>query len=129
MSIFVLQKTIKEYMTMKKLTKSNLNIAIDAIDNLVNDVKVFVNDNGGFLNTSNPECDTMYAYVIDWDIDDVYETKIFAIRVADNNLEILVPNNVNGDFNWYVIGSCGDSVLTAQTILSIAESIEQYIEQ
>ena len=82
-----------------------------------------------FLNTSNPECDTMYAYVIDWDIDDVYETKIFAIRVADNNLEILVPNNVNGDFNWYVIGSCGDSVLTVQTILSIAESIEQYIEQ
>ena len=36
-------------MTMKKLTKSNLNIAIDAIDNLVNDVKVIVNDNGGFF--------------------------------------------------------------------------------
>lgn len=118
---------------MKKLTKSNLNIAIDAIDNLVKDVKVFVNDNGCFLNTSNPECDNMYAYVIDWDIDNVYETKIFAIRVTDDNLEILVPNNVNGDFdidlNWYIIGSCGDSVLTAQTILSIAESIEQYIEQ
>jgi hypothetical protein len=29
--------------------------------------------------------------------------------------------------DWYVVGSSGDMVLTASTILSIADSIEQYV--
>ena len=116
------------------------NLIYNEIDNLVNLVKAFVVENGGFINTQNinHENDQIYAYIVDWGADNVDEYKVIALREKDNMLELAIsPTTLNYDEgltledfreeDWYVIGSCGDSVLTAQTILSIADSIEQYV--
>ena len=121
------------------MKKENLKIALNAIDAVVKDVKKFVKDNGGFISTHDLYCDTMYAYVIDWNTDNVVEERIIAIRVIDGVLEIAttffkndvyevaLTENDFSDEDWMVVGSFGDSVLTAQTILSIAECIDQYV--
>ena len=121
------------------MKKENLKIALNAIDVVVEDVKEFVKTNGGFISTHDLTCDTMYAYVIDWNVDNVVEERIIAVRVIENVLEIattfykndiyyeVLTENDFDDEDWMVVGSCGDSVLTAQTILSIAESIDQYV--
>jgi hypothetical protein len=110
-----------------------------AIDTLVADVKNFVALNGGFIATTNGEFDTIYAYVIDWDYDDVSEQRVIAVRVKDNELQVIatpyktdvydepLTEDYFTDDEWYYVGTCGDNVLTAQTILSIADSIEQYV--
>ena len=122
-----------------KMKKENLQNALKSINALVEDVKEFVKDNGGFISTHDLTCDTMYAYVIDWNMDNVDEERVIAIRVIDDVLEIATTFFKNEvyevaltetdftDEDWMVVGSCGDSVLTAQTILSIAESIDQYV--
>ena len=122
------------------MKQENLKIALNAIDAVVEDVKKFVKDNGGFISTHDLSCDTMYAYVIDWNVDNVVEERVIAIRVIDGVLEIattyykndvyevaLTENDFTDDEDWMVVGSFGDYVLTAQTILSIAESIDQYV--
>jgi hypothetical protein len=110
-----------------------------AIETLVADVKNFVVLNGGFIATTNGELDTIYAYVVDWDYDDVSEQRVLAVRVKDNELQVAVTpyktdvynepldEDYFNDNEWYSVGTCGDSILTAQTILSIADSIEQYV--
>lgn len=122
-----------------KMKKENLRNALASINALVEDVKEFVKANGGIINTQNEECDTLYSYVIDWDIDEVVECKVLGVKVVDDTLLVLPAYgsvylcgdvdiiNVE-DSEWYVVGSCGDSVLTAQTILSIAECIDEYID-
>ena len=119
--------------------KENLKIAHNAINNLVDDVKEFVKAHNGFISTHSMEWDTMYAYVVDWDYDDVNEQRVLAVRVKDNELQIIVTpyktdvydtpltENDYVDSDWYSVGTCGDNVLTAPTILSIADSIEQYV--
>ena len=120
--------------------KENLKIAHNAINNLVNDVKDFVKAHNGFISAHDIGADLMYAYVLDWDCDDVNEQRIIAIRVNKHNvLELIVTPYKNDlydedvtedeylDSDWYALGTCGDNVLTAPTILSIAESIEQYV--
>jgi hypothetical protein len=114
-------------------------IIAKAIETLVADVKNFVTLNGGFISTHSMEWDIMYAYVVDWDYDDVSEQRVLAVRVKDNELQIIVtPYKTDVydtplteddyvDSDWYSVGTCGDSVLTAPTILSIADSIEQYV--
>ena len=114
-------------------------IITKAIETLVADVKNFVTLNGGFISTHSMEWDIMYAYVIDWDYDDVSEQRVIAVRVKDNELQIIVtPYKTDVydkplteddyvDSDWYCVGTCGDCVLTAPTILSIADSIEQYV--
>jgi hypothetical protein len=114
-------------------------IIAKAIDTLVADVKNFVALNGGFIATANDELDTIYGYKIDWDTDDVSEIRILAVRVKDNSLQVAVAIYKNDvydepitedyftDDEWYDVGEYGDSILTAQTILSIADSIEQYV--
>jgi hypothetical protein len=81
----------------------------------------------------------MYAYIVDWDLDIVTEERIIAVRVKDNLLQIIATPYNNDVYeedmreedcyeeDWYTIGTYGDSVLTAQTILSMAESIDQYV--
>lgn len=121
------------------MKQENLQNALKSIDALVEDVKEFVKANGGFISTHDMSCDGIYAYVVDWDMNDVNEKRVIAIRVVNNVLEIattLFKNDVydtaltENDFeneDWMIVGSCGDSVLTTQTILSIAESIDQYV--
>lgn len=119
--------------------KETLSNASKYINILVDKVRDFVKENGGFISTTNSQWDTMYAYIIDWNVDDVIEERIIAIRVKNNILEIAttfykndeydkpLTENDFSDEDWIVVGTCGDSVLTAQTIISIAESIDQYI--
>ena len=119
--------------------EKNLKIAFNAIDALVEDVKAFVKENGGFIKTEDDGySDTIYAYVIDWDNDDVHEDVVYAIKVEDDELYVatcgknmgVIATNVDDvpEDEWYPVGTGGDSVLLAQTILSIAESIEQYVD-
>jgi hypothetical protein len=121
------------------MEKKNLQNAYRAINYLVEDVKKFANDNGGFISTHDLGNDTMYAYVFTFDFEIVTEQRILAICVKDDVLYILptpytrdeytkpiTANDFNED-DWYIVGSCGDYVLNAQTIISIAESIEQYV--
>lgn len=122
------------------MNKENLKIALNAIDAVVEDVKKFVKDNGGFISTHDLTCDTMYAYVIDWNVDNVTEERVIAIRVVNGDLEIAttffkndvyevaLTENDFDDEDWMLVGSYSDTVLTSQTILSIAESIDQYVQ-
>lgn len=120
--------------------KQTLSEVSMGINKLVNEVRDFVKKNGGFVSTHNSDLDTMYAYIVDWEYDNVTEERIIAIRVYENELEIATTPFktdvyteplTNEDFennDWYVVGTNGDSVLTAQTILSIAECIHEYVE-
>lgn len=118
----------------------NLKVAWDGINALVDEVKDFVKANGGFIKTANEngDCDNIYAYVVDWDADDVHEDIVYAVKVEDDELWVatcgktwitIAESADDVDENdWYVVGSSGDMVLTAPTILSIADSIEQFVE-
>ena len=123
----------------KNIMKQTLKNAYGAINSLVVKVRDFVKENGGFIVTTNDELDTIYGYKVDWDTDDVSEIRILAVRVKDDILEVagtIYKNDVydeplTEDYfdedDWYAVGDCGDSILTAQTILSIADSIDQYV--
>ena len=117
-----------------------LKVVWEGIYDLVNEVKEFVKANGGFINTSNAnaDCDNIYGYVVDWNTDDIHENIVYAIKVDNDELCIATcgktwvsiaesADDVE-ESDWYVVGSNGDMVLTAPTILSIADSIEQYVE-
>lgn len=119
--------------------KQTLSNASKYINILVDKVRDFVKENGGFISTTNSQWDTMYAYIVDWNLDIVTEERIIAVRVKDDLLEI-IPTPYKNDVyeedmreedcyeeDWYTVGTCGDSVLTAQTIISMAESIDQYV--
>lgn len=119
--------------------KAKTSDAWSAINNLLEEVKNFVKENGGFISTHNSELDTIYAYILDWVFDNVNEERVIAIRVNNDILEIattpykndVYPNALtNEDFvedDWKTIGTGGDIVLTAQTILSIADAITEYV--
>ena len=119
--------------------KETLSNASKYINILVDKVRDFVKENGGFISTTNSQWDTMYAYIVDWNLDIVTEERIIAVRVKDDLLEIIATPYKHDVYeedmreedcyeeDWYTIGTCGDSVLTAQTIISIAESIDQYV--
>ena len=118
--------------------KQTLAVASKGINTLVDKVRDFVKENGGFISTTNDELDTIYGYVVDWNTDDVSEIRILAVRVNNNVLQVAgtiykndrydeLTKDYFDDDEWYSVGDCGDSILTAQTILSIAESIDQYV--
>ena len=118
--------------------KQTLAVASKGINTLVNKVRDFVKENGGFISTTNDELDTIYGYLVDWDSDDVSEIRILAVRVNNNVLQVAgtiyktdrydeLTKDYFDEDEWYSVGDCGDSILTAQTILSIAESIDQYV--
>jgi hypothetical protein len=127
---------------MKKINFSKLKNYYNEVIELhgfVDKVRDFVKENGGFISTTNSQWDTMYAYIVDWDLDIVTEERIIAVRVKDDLLQIIGTPYKNDVYeedmreedcyeeDWYTIGTYGDSVLTAQTILSMAESIDQYV--
>ena len=119
--------------------KQTLRNAYGAINSLVVKVRDFVKENGGFIATINDELDTIYGYKIDWETDEVSEIRILAVRVKDDELQVAgtiyktdvydepLTEDYFTDDEWYSVGNCGDIVLTAQTILSIADSIDQYV--
>lgn len=115
---------------------------IDVLQCLLKDIIKAIENKGGFINTQNNEdsFDTMYAYIIPFCTEPniVEEVKIIAIRARNDHLELATCASnltINGvlteeDFDendWYACGTPGDEIFFAQTILSIAESIDQYL--
>lgn len=114
----------------------------DVLRCLLEDIIKAVENKGGFINTQNNEdsFDIMYAYVIPFwtEPNIIEEVKIIAMRVKNNHLElatcasnltinaILTEEDFDED-DWYTCGIPGDEIFFAQTILSIAESIDQYL--
>lgn len=115
----------------------------DVLRCLLEDIIKAVENKGGFINTQNNEdsFDTMYAYISYylWSAPhEIEEVKIIAMRVKDGHLELatcalntgvteILTEEDFGDDDWYTCGLPGDQVFFAQTILSIAESIDQYL--
>lgn len=118
--------------------KTNLQKAHNAIEALVEDIKRVVRENGGIIDTQVEGCDRIKAYVYDCyaTFDGNYiECDVMGIRLVNDKLFVLPDlgacytfgeTDVNSveDSEWYEIHT---GLLTAPTILSIAESIDQYI--
>ena len=135
MMIVVLNKSIDMFKEIKKEID-------DVLKCLLKDIIKAVENKGGFINTQNNEdsFDTMYAYTyyLLSTPNDIEEVKIIAMRVKDNHLELAtcaVNTSVTetlteedfSDDDWYTCGLPGDQIFFAQTVLSIAESIDQYL--
>ena len=115
----------------------------DVLKCLLKDIIKAVENKGGFINTQNNEdsFDTMYAYISYylWSAPhEIEEVKIIAMRVKDGHLELatcalntsvteILTEEDFGDDDWYTCGLPIDQIFFAQTILSIAESIDQYL--
>lgn len=115
----------------------------DVLKCLLKDIIKAVENKGGFINTQNNEdsFDTMYAYISYylWSAPyEIEEVKIIAMRVKDGHLELatcavntsvteILAEEDFSDDDWYTCGLPGDQIFFAQTILSIAESIDQYL--
>ena len=118
--------------------KSNLQKANNAIEALVEDIKRVAREAGGIIDTQVKGCDHIKAYVYDCyaEFDNNYiECDVMGIKVVNDKLFVLPDfgscyifgeTNINSveDSEWYEIHT---GLLSAQTILSIAESIDQYI--
>ena len=118
--------------------KANLQKANNAIEALVEDIKRVVRENGGIVDTQSIGCDRIKVYIYDnyAECDGNYiECDVMGIKVVNDKLFVLPDfgscyvfgeTDVKSveDSEWYEIHT---ELLTAQTILSIAESIDQYI--
>lgn len=117
----------------------NLNKTYDLIQSLLNEVKELVKKNGGFINTTNlnKKNDQMYAYVYSCEYGLLEEVKVIAVKVENNtlyiatcvktfNMELYSIDELDEE-DWYPVDMASLDVLFIQTILSIAESIEQYV--
>ena len=118
--------------------KENLQKANNAIDALVEDIKRVVRENGGIVDTQVKGGDRIKAYIYDCyaEVDGNYiECDVMGIRVVNDNLFVLPDLGACYTFGetdvvsvedgeWYEIHT---GLLSALTILSIAESIDQYI--
>lgn len=118
--------------------KENLQKAYSAINALVEDIKRVARENGGIVDTQVKGCTRIKAYVYDnYAVGDgnYIECDVMGIKVINDKLFVLpdfgayytfgetdVNSVENGE--WYEIS---EGLLSTQTILSIADSIDQYI--
>jgi hypothetical protein len=119
--------------------KENLQKANNAINALVEDIKRVVLEEGGIVDTQVKGCKHIRAYIYDCyaECDGNYiACDVMGVKVIDDKLFVLpdfgacyifgetdVKSVENSE--WYEIHE--GLLLSAQTILSIAESIDQYI--
>jgi len=101
---------------------------IPSLDNLYDVTREYVKEHQGekgYIDTnSNLGNDLIFAIIYDYYNTDVHEVSISKVRVNENNdLEIMVDYNKDWDCVRY-----SDTVLFIPTIYSIAESIEEYVE-
>lgn len=118
--------------------KANLQKANNAIEALIEDIKRVTRENGGIIDTQVGDCDRIKAYIYDdyAECDGNYiECDVMGIKVVNDKMFVLPDfggcyifgeTDVDSveDSEWYEIHT---GLLSAQTILSIAESIDQYI--
>ena len=118
--------------------KENLLKANSAINALVEDIKRVVRENGGIVDTQVEGCDRIKSYVYDdWaQCDgDYVECDVMGIKVVNDELFVLPDLGACYCFGETDIDSVEDGewleihewLLTAQTILSIADRLDQYI--
>lgn len=113
--------------------KNNLK---NAVNSLLGEIKQLVIDNGGIIDTQKKGCNRINTYIIEGH-GEIYECHVMGIKVKENKLFILadygngytfgetdIKNTV--DEEWFEVNK---GILIEQTILSIAESIEQYISK
>ena len=114
--------------------KDNLKNTVNAINALVDDIKQLVIDNGGIIDTQKSGCDRIKSYIVDGK--EIDECSVMGIKVDGNQLFILpdyggsycfgeTDIKKTEEYEWFAVSE----ILLAQTILSIAESIEQYISK
>lgn len=133
----------------KRTTKSLHQLREDALQGISNSTQALhetiikiVENHDGLIHTQNQSCDTIYSIeYLSIDDAEIIERTVIGIRVKDNDLQIFTENNsrscrinvseddlMNPEFedNWVSLkDSC--QVIYVQTLLNIAESIEQYI--
>ena len=115
-------------------------------NSLYNEVVAYVKEHQGekgFIDCRHSHnADIIYAIVFDYDYDCGIEQFVYAVRVVNNDLEVLLEPVVRSyrvvyqpeDFTseeaeekWQSVK--GGDVYYALTIFNIAESIEQYVEE
>ena len=114
---------------------SELKSVNESVTKLLNKVISYVTEKGGFINTSDIDNDAIYAYRYDFDNYMLVEERVISVMVEDGELYVaLSPTSCNivvekkEDFDtddWFIVSN--GEILLAQTILSIAESIEYYV--
>jgi hypothetical protein len=118
--------------------EKTLSLVSDAIQTLTLKVKDYVKENGGFIKTTNADCTTMYAYVLNYCENRVEEFVVNAIKVEDDELLVLLTplsiryelgndDVVGSKEDWHAVNNYED-ILIAPTIISIAECIEEYVK-
>lgn len=117
--------------------KENLQKAHTAIDALVEDIKRLVRENGGIVDTQVKGCFRIMSYIIDYD-DDIVECQVMGVKVENDTLYVLPDyagcyffgeTNIKEveDSEWYAVNRYASDILANQTILCIAEHIDQYV--
>ena len=118
--------------------KENLQKAYSAINALVEDIKRVARENGGIVDTQVKGCTRIKAYVYDnYAVGDgnYIECDVMGIKVINDKLFVLPDFGAYYTFGETDVKSVEDSewyevpreLLSAPSILSIAESIDQYI--
>jgi len=91
----------------------------------------------GFICTDDSTCDTIWCVVRDLVYFEIYEYEVKAIRVKDNNLEILYDDastrydekscgDMMDDNCWFDV-RLHDCIDYIPTIFNIAENIQEYV--
>ena len=118
--------------------KENLQKAHSAINTLVEDIKRVTRENGGIIDTQVKGCTRIKAYLYDNYAPsggNYIECNVIGIKVVNDKLFVLPDLGAYYIFGETDVKSVEDSewyevpreLLSAPSILSIAESIDQYI--
>lgn len=119
--------------------KENLQKAHSAINALVEDIKRVIRENGGIIDTQSRDCARIKTYIYEnYGGEAIYvKCDVMGIKVVNDKLFVLPAYGSYYTFGRTDVKSVEDSewfeirtrsgLLTAQTILSIAEVINQYI--
>lgn len=131
----------------KRTDKSLHQLREDALQEISNSTQALhetiikiVENHDGLIHTQDKSCDTIYSIEYRYDAK-IVESTVMGIRVKDHDLQIFTENNFNScrivvseddlknpefEDNWVSLkDSC--QVIYVQTLLNIAEFIEQYI--
>lgn len=116
-------------------------IRIPDLTDLYESVKTFVLEHqepAGFIYTQNSDCDTIWTMVWDGSDCEYTEYEVKALRVKNNSLECIYDRPYldwskqaiacADDDTWYNV-RYDDSIFFLPTIFSIAENIEQYVDE
>lgn len=108
--------------------KETLQLIFNLYNKLYYQIVDLVREHQGRVDTKNDDgaYDTIYALWYDFYSDTIEENQIYAIKVKDNKLQILLAPTDECDEAWEEI-TFGNTVYLFQTLYNIAENIKQYL--